>query len=144
MDFYHFLIGLWHFGEIFLFHCTVSVHSPSLWTNFEGVGFLYKLVYGETIHTSHGSLMNEFYLQFEFPYIRILIYLLILSVLLLHSPTLSCWGRTCWSGACALLSIFGSQDEKYDVCICNIISIWSVSINIKNTYVRGPHCHALE
>ena len=26
----HFLIGIWHFGEILLVHCMVSVHSPYL------------------------------------------------------------------------------------------------------------------
>ena len=106
--FYHFLIGLWNFGEIFLVHYTVSVHSPYLWTDFEGVAFISKLVDGDSIQTYHGRLIKEFYLNFEGPYSRILIYLLILSFLLLHSPTLSCWWHTCWSGAFPLMRIFGA------------------------------------
>ena len=137
MDFYHLLIGLWYFGELLLVHCTVSVHSPCLWTNFEGVGFLSKLVDGEAIQMSHGSLMREFYLQFEGPYSIILIYLLIFSVLLLHSRTLSCWWHTCWSDSCAFLRMFDAQDFIYDVWICNIISIFCVSRNIKNTCMKG-------
>jgi len=139
----HFLIGLWNFGEVFLVHCTVSVHSRFLWTNFEGAGFLYKLVDGETIYNSHWILIKEFYFQVEGPYNRIIIYYPILS-LLLHSPTLSCWGRTCWSGACALLSIFDAQDEKYDVCLCNHMPICYVIRNIRNTCMKGLHSHALE
>ena len=107
--FHHLLIGLWHFGELLLAHCTMSVYSLCLWTNFEGVGFLYKLVDGEEIHTSHWRLIKDFYFQFEFPYSRIIIYLPIISFLLLHSPTLSCWWHTCCSGACTLLRIFGAQ-----------------------------------
>ena len=101
--FYHFLIFLWHFGELLLVHCTMSVHSPYLWTNFEGVGFLSKLVYGEEIQKYNGRLMKDFYFQVEFPYSWILIYLPIFSFLLLHSPTLSFDGAlvgvilaSCW------------------------------------------------
>ena len=64
----HFLTGLWHFGELFLIHCTMSVHSPCLWTNFEGVGFISNLVYGEDINTYHWRWMKVFYFQVEFPY----------------------------------------------------------------------------
>ena len=86
MDFDNFLTVLLYLGEIFLVHCMVSVHSPCLWTNFEGVIFLSKLVYGDTINTYHFILMNFFYFYVEFPYIQILVYLPILSFLLLHSP----------------------------------------------------------
>ena len=77
------------FWYLFLVHCTVSVHSPCLWTNFEGVGFLSKLVDGYAIQKYNGRLIKDFYFQYEGPYILILIYLPILSFLLLHSPTLS-------------------------------------------------------
>ena len=62
--------------------------------------------------------------------------------ILLCSPTLSCWGRTCWSGGCDLLIIFGSQDVKYDICLFNIISIFSLSLNIINTCMKSSHTHA--
>ena len=86
MDFYHFLFVLCYFGDLLLVHCIVSVHSPWLWTNFEGVGFLSKLVYGQSINTYHWILMKDFYFQVEGPCNGILIYLPILSFLLLHSP----------------------------------------------------------
>ena len=140
----HLLIGLWHFGELLLVHCTVSVHSPCLSTNFEGVGFLSKLVDREAINTSNWSLMKEFYFQFEGPYSWILIYLPILSFLLLHCPTLSCWCCTCWSGDFTLMSIFDYKYWVYYLCICTIMCILSVSRNIINPFVKGLNSHALE
>ena len=88
----HFLIWIWNFGDIFLFHCMVSVHSPCLWTNFEEIGFLSKLVDGEVIQNYHGRLMKDLYFQVKGPYILILTYLPILSFHLVHYPTLSFYG----------------------------------------------------
>ena len=85
--FYHYLIGIWNFRELLLVHCMVSVHSPYLWANFEGVGFLSKSVDGESIQTYNGRLIKEFYIRVEVLYIQILIYLPILSFFLLHFLT---------------------------------------------------------
>ena len=54
------------------------------------------------------------------------------------------WWHTCWSGACALLSIFRAQAMKYDVWLCNLMYISSVSRKIRNTCMKGLHSHALE
>ena len=142
--FYHLLIGHWNFGKLLVVQCTVNVHSPYLWTNFEGVGFISNLVDGEEIKTYKSSLLMVFIFRLKVHTTRVLIYLPLLSFPLIHSPTLSCWWRTCWSGACTLLSIFDSQDWVYDVWIFNLISIWYLSRNIINPYVKGLHSHALE
>ena len=74
----------------------------------------------------------------------VIIYLPLLSFLLLHSPTLSCWWRTCWSGSCTLLRIFEAQDLIYDVSTFTIISICFVSWNIRNPCMKSLRSHALE
>ena len=65
-----FLFPFFIFGELLLVHCTVSVHSPCLWTDFEGVGFLSKFVDREAINTYHGRLIKDFYFQVEGPTIE--------------------------------------------------------------------------
>ena len=80
----------------------------------------------------------------EFHTIQVLIYLPILSFLLLHSSTLSCWWRTCWSGACTFLIIVDAKYLMYDVWLCNTMSIFSVSLNIINTCMKGLHSHVLD
>ena len=87
--------------------------------------------------------MNCFGCGLKVHTVWILIYLPFLPFFLLHPPTFSSWWRTCWSGACALLSIFDAQDWIYDVRLCTLMSICSVSRNIRNPYVKGLHSHAL-
>ena len=38
---------------------------------------------------------------------------------------------------------YDDGEEIYDVCICNIISILSISQNIINTCMKSSHTHAL-
>ena len=71
--------------------------------------------------------------------VLIMICIPILSFLFLHSPTLSCWWHTCWSGVCALMRIVDAKDLMYDVWLCNLMSICSVSRNIRNTCMKGLH-----
>ena len=115
--FLSFFNWLWNFGEILLFHCTVSVHSPCMWTNFEGVGFLSKLVDGEEINTYNGILMKDFYFQVEVNTVEFSSIFHIVELLFLHSPTLSfdgtlvgviiepCWG---WLMPKILFMMYGS------------------------------------
>ena len=49
------------------------------------------------------------------------------------------WWCTCWSDYCALMRMVDAQDLIYYVWICNIISIFYVSINIINTSIKGSN-----
>ena len=49
------------------------------------------------------------------------------------------WWHTCWSDYYALLRIIDAQALISDVWMCNIISIFSVSRNIRNTCMKGSH-----
>ena len=116
------LIVLWNFGEIFLVHYTVSVHSPFLWTNFEEVGFLSNLVDGEKIQIYNWSLMKEFLfsgLSSIHSHSHLSPHSLIPSSPFPHTLI---WWRSCWSDSCALLRIVDGQDLIYDVWIYNIMS----------------------
>ena len=96
--------------------CSLSLLVNQFWESW----IPFQVVDGEEINTSHWILIKVFYIQFEGTYIQVLIYLPILPFFLLHSPTLSCWWCTCWSGACTLLSIFDSQYWVYDVWLCTL------------------------
>ena len=69
---------------------------------------------------------------------------LILSFLLLHSPTLSCWWRTCWSGDFSLLHPFDVQYGVYDICIFNFMYMLFLNQNPINSYVKSLHSHVIK
>ena len=137
MDFDHFLIGLWHFGEIFLVHCMVSVHSPCEWTNFEGVGFQVGWWRG---HSDLSWELNEGVFFWFWRSIQSNSHLSPHSLILSSPfPHIHIWWCTCWSDSCALMTIVDGQDLIYDVWICNIISILYLGINLINTCMKGSH-----
>ena len=49
------------------------------------------------------------------------------------------WWCTYWSESCALMRMVDAQDLIYDVCLFNIISIFSLIRIIINTCTKGSH-----
>ena len=91
-----------------------------------------------------GSKLSCFSFRLKFHTSRVLIYFPFLSFLFLHFPLLLSWWHTCWSGACAFLSILDAKYWVYYVCICTHISICFLFRNIKNICVKSLHSNAFE
>ena len=137
--FYNLLIGLWHFWRDFACplhsECTLTL----LVNQFRGSWIPFQVGWWRG-HLDISWDINEGFLFSGWRYyIQIIIYLPILSFLLLHFPHTLIWWRTCWSDSCALLRMVDSKTLNYYVWICNIISIFSVILNLINTCMKVSH-----
>ena len=141
--FYHFIISLCNFWDILFVHCTVGVYSLYL-KQFRGSWIPFQVGWWRG-NLNLSREINEGFLFVGWSSMHLNSHLSPHSLIPSSPfPHTLIWWRTCWSDSCALMRIVDAQDLIYDVWLCNIISICSVSRNIRNTCMKGLHSHALE